>query len=182
MLFVGTSLTAGLGLDPDSAFPALIQRKINLAGAGIDVVNAGVSGETSAGALRRVDWLLKAPADFIMIETGANDGLRAQDVDSTRRTIRAILAEVRRRRPQATVFLAEMHAPPNLGSRYTGSFAAMYPELARESGAILVPFLLQGVAGHPELNQADGIHPNEKGERIVAENVWRAIQPVVAPR
>ena len=181
MLFVGTSLTAGLGLDPDSAYPAIIQRKLTAAGVAIDVVNAGVSGETSAGALRRIEWLLRAPADFILIETGANDGLRAQDVDSTRRTIRALLAEVRRRRPQATLFLAQMQAPRNLGTRYTSQFAAMFPALARESRAILVPFLLAGVAGHPELNQADGIHPNEKGERLVAENVWRVIQPFVAP-
>ncbi|GAC1695969.1 MAG: arylesterase [Gemmatimonadaceae bacterium] len=179
MLCVGTSLTAGLGLDPDSAFPAIIQRKLDAAGAAVDVVNAGVSGETSAGALRRIDWLLRRPADFIVIETGANDGLRAQDVDSTRRTIRAILSEARGRRPDATLFLAQMQAPPNLGARYTARFAAMFPELARESGAILVPFLLEGVAGRAELNQADGVHPNEEGERIVAENVWRVVGPIV---
>ncbi|GAC1654116.1 MAG: arylesterase [Gemmatimonadaceae bacterium] len=179
LLFVGTSITAGLGLDPDSAYPAIIQRKLDSAQLNINVVNAGVSGETSAGARRRIDWLLRAPADFIVIETGANDGLRAQDIDSTRRNIRSILAEAHRRRPEAQLFLVQMRAPPNLGQSYTARFAAMFPMLAGEGGATLVPFLLDGVAGQTELNQADGIHPNEKGERIVADNVWRSLRPAV---
>lgn len=179
MLFIGTSLTAGLGLDPDSAYPAIIQRKIDSLGLGFHVVNAGVSGETSADALRRIGWLLRAPASVIVLETGANDGLRGLDPDSTRANIQAIIDSVRARRPQATLLLVQMEALPNLGQRYTTAFHDMYPELARRNGLILVPFLLQGVAGHASLNQADGVHPNLRGEKIVAGNVWRTLRPVL---
>ena len=179
ILFLGTSLTAGLGLDPDSAYPQQIQRKIDASGLPYQVVNAGVSGETSAGLLRRLDWVLRRPADVIVVETGANDGLRGLSVAATRTTISDVLARIRRDRPNATVLLAQMEAPPNMGPDYTSTFHAMFPELARERGVTLLPFLLQGVAGVSRLNQSDGIHPNNEGERIVADNVWRALQPLL---
>jgi acyl-CoA thioesterase-1 len=180
ILFLGTSLTAGLGLEPDSAYPQHIQRKIDASGLPYQVVNAGISGETSAGLLRRLDWVLRRPADVIVIETGANDGLRGLPVDATRATIGDVLTRIRQARPDATVLLAQMEAPPNLGQEYTSTFRAMFPGLAREHGATLIPFLLQGVAGEASLNQNDGIHPNNQGERIVAETVWRALRPVLA--
>jgi acyl-CoA thioesterase-1 len=179
LVFVGTSLTAGLGLSPEQAYPALISAKLDSAGLRYTVVNAGVSGETSAGALRRIDWVLREPVDVLVLETGANDGLRALPVDSTRANIQAILERVKRERPGARVALVQMEAPPNLGSEYTSRFRAMFPSLATANGVTLVPFLLEGVAGRAELNQSDGIHPNVRGERIVAENVWRAIEPML---
>jgi acyl-CoA thioesterase-1 len=181
IIFLGTSLTAGLGLEPDSAYPQQIQRKIDASGLRYQVVNAGVSGETSAGLLRRLDWVLRRPADIIVVETGANDGLRGLPVSATRATIGDVLARIRRDRPDATVLLTQMEAPPNLGQEYTSAFHSMFPELAREHRAMLLPFLLEGVAGRPRLNQGDGIHPNNAGERIVAENVWRALQPLLKP-
>lgn len=181
IVFIGTSLTAGLGLDPDDAYPALIQKKADSARLDVDVVNAGVSGETSAGALRRIDWLLRGPADVVVIETGANDGLRGLNVDSTGANIRAILTKVKAVKPSARIALIQMEAPPNLGDRYTAAFRTMFPDLAREMGVTLVPFLLDRVAGVDALNQDDGIHPNEKGERIVAENVWRTVRPLIEP-
>jgi len=179
ILFLGTSLTAGLGLDPDSAYPQQIQRKIDASGLSYQVVNGGVSGETSAGLLRRLDWVLRRPADVVVVETGANDGLRGLPVSATRSTIGAILSRIRRDRPNAAILLVQMEAPPNLGQEYTSAFHAMFPEVAREHGATLLPFMLAGVAGEQRLNQADGIHPNNDGERIVAENVWRALRPVL---
>ncbi len=179
LLIVGTSLTAGLGLDPESAYPALLQRKLDAAHLAFRVVNAGYSGETSAGALRRIEWLLRDSAAVVMIETGANDGLRGQDVDSTRATLRAIVRRVKQVLPDATILLAQMESPPNLGERYTTAFRAMFPAVAKEEGITLVPFLLDGVAGVPEMNQGDGIHPNEAGSKIVAENVFRAIRPLL---
>ena len=180
ILFLGTSLTAGLGLDPDSAYPQLIQRKIDASRLPYQVVNAGVSGETSAGLLRRLDWVLRRPADVIVVETGANDGLRGLPVTATRATIADVLSRIRRERPNAAVALIQMEAPPNLGQEYTSAFHAMFAELAREHGATLLPFLLTGVAGESRLNQGDGVHPNNAGERIVAENVWRALMPLLA--
>jgi acyl-CoA thioesterase-1 len=176
ILFLGTSLTAGLGLDPDSAYPARIQRKADSAGVHFEVVNAGVSGETSAGLLRRLDWVLRRPASVIVVETGANDGLRGQPVSSTQATIGKILDRIAAEQPTAKVLLVQMEAPTNLGARYTRAFHDMFPALAREHGVTLLPFLLDSVAGIPSLNQADGIHPNDKGEAIVAENVWRGME------
>lgn len=179
MLFLGTSLTAGLGLDPDSAYPQLIQRKIDAARLSYQTVNAGVSGETSAGLLRRLDWVLQRPAAVIVVETGANDGLRGQSVEATKATIGEIVARIRRARPEAKVVLVQMEAPTNLGRDYTSAFHAMYPALAKKHGVTLLPFLLDGVAGRPRLNQADGIHPNNAGERMVTENVWRGLEAVL---
>lgn len=176
VLFIGTSLTAGLGLQPDQAYPTLVQKKADSAGTPITAINAGVSGETSAGALNRIAWVLRTPADIVVIETGANDALRALPVSEARRNISAILDSVKTLKPSARVFLVQMEAPPNLGQAYTTAFHNMYGELAREKGASLIPFLLSGVAGIPALNQADGVHPNAKGERIVANNVWHALK------
>ena len=179
VLVVGTSLTAGLGLDPEEAYPALLQRKADSLGLHVEIVNAGLSGETSAGALRRMDWLLRGPADVVIIETGANDGLRGLDVDSTRANLRAIVGKVKAARPAARILLAQMEAPPNLGAKYTSAFHAMYQDVARETSTEVMPFLLAGVAGIASLNQPDGVHPNEKGEQIVANNVWAALEPVL---
>ena len=179
VLFIGTSLTAGLGLQPDQAYPALVQRMADSAGRPIVAVNAGVSGETSAGALNRIDWVLRQPADIVVIETGANDALRALPVSEARSNIAAILDSVRKAKPAARVFLVQMEAPPNLGVQYTKGFHDMYGELAREKGVTLVPFLLSGVAGVASLNQADGVHPNFRGEQIVAANIWRALEPAL---
>lgn len=180
VLVAGTSLTAGLGLDPADAYPALLQQKADSAGYAVQVVNAGLSGETSAGLVRRIDWLLREPAEVVVIETGANDGLRGLEPDSTRANLRTIVARVRSALPAAEVVLVQMEAPPNLGAGYTTRFRAMYAEVARETGATLVPFLLDGVAGVARLNQADGIHPNEAGSALVAATVWRALAPVLA--
>jgi acyl-CoA thioesterase-1 len=182
VLFLGTSITAGLGLDPDSAYPQRLQRKIDARSLPYQVVNAGVSGETSAGLLRRLDWVLQRPADVIVVETGANDGLRGLPIASTKATIAEILTRIRRERPNARVALMQMEAPPNLGREYTSAFHRMFGDLARDQGVVLLPFLLQSVAGYPGLNQADGIHPNDAGETIVTENVWQAIQPLLMPR
>lgn len=179
VLFLGTSLTAGLGLEPDSAFPQQLQRKIDAAGLSYQTVNAGVSGETSAGLLRRLDWVLQRPADVIVVETGANDGLRGQPVTGTQATIGQILDRIHKEQPNARVLLVQMEAPTNLGASYTSAFRAMFPALARSHGVTLLPFLLDGVAGRPALNQADGIHPNYVGERIVTENVWRGLAPLL---
>jgi len=179
ILFVGTSLTAGLGLNPDSAYPILIQQRIDSLGERYQVVNAGVSGETSAGALRRIGWLMRGSVDVFVLETGANDALRALDVDSLRANMQGVLDSVHAHHPRAQVVIAGMMAPPNLGPAYTRAFARVYPEIARANHAALIPFLLRGVAGVDTLNQADGIHPNARGERIVADNVWRVLGPLL---
>ncbi|HEY0776349.1 MAG TPA: arylesterase [Gemmatirosa sp.] len=181
VVFIGTSLTAGLGLDPDSAYPAVVGRRAASAGTPIEVVNAGVSGETSAGALRRIDWVLHEPADVVVIETGANDGLRGQSVDSLRANLDAILARVRHDEPRARVALVQMEAPRNFGAGYTAAFHAAFPAAARAAGVTLFPFLLDSVAGNPRLNQADGVHPTAEGARIVGDHVWRALRPLLAP-
>jgi acyl-CoA thioesterase-1 len=142
-------------------------------------VNAGVSGETSAGALRRIDWLLREPAAALVVETGANDGLRGQEPETTRANLQGILDRARRQSPAPKLVLAGMMAPPNLGPDYTRRFRAVFPEVAKANGAALVPFLLEGVAGIPRLNQADGIHPTAEGQKIVAENVWRVLGPLL---
>src|SRR5690606_30219524 len=151
VLFLGTSLTAGLGLATEQAFPARIQEKIDSAGLPFRVVNAGVSGETSAGALRRVDWLLRQPLDVLVLETGANDMLRGADLDSTRANIQGIIDRVRAEKPGVRIVLAGMMAPPNLGREYAERFRELYPQLAADNGLPLVPFLLQDVGGVREL-------------------------------
>ena len=179
ILFVGTSLTAGLGLDPEEAYPALVQRKIDEAGLRYRVVNAGVSGETSAGARRRMGWLMRQPVAVLVVETGANDGLRGQEPAATRENIQAMFDEALRQQPPPKLVLAAMEALPNYGEAYRRRFRAIYPELAKANGATLVPFLLDGVAGEAKLNQPDGIHPTAEGQRRVAENVWRVLRPLL---
>ncbi len=179
VLFVGTSLTAGLGLDPSEAYPARIQGKIDAAGLRYRVVGAGVSGETSAGARRRMGWLMRQPVAVLVVETGANDGLRGQDPAATRENIQAILDEARGQQPPPKLVIAAMEALPNYGEEYRRRFRAIYPQLATANRATLVPFLLEGVAGDPKLNQADGIHPTAEGHARVAENVWKALRPLL---
>ena len=180
IVFIGTSLTAGYGLEPDEAYPMLIGKMLDSLGVPNEVRNAGVSGETSAGALRRIDWPLSAKdIDILVLETGANDGLRGLDLNSTRANIDSILTRIRALQPNARVVLAQMEAPPNMGVKYTSGFRAMFPALAKKHGIGLAPFLLDSVAGELDLNQGDGIHPNAEGEKIVARNMWRAIRSVV---
>jgi acyl-CoA thioesterase-1 len=179
LLCFGTSLTAGAGLAPEAAFPALLQRKVDSAGFGFRVVNAGVSGETAAAGLRRIDWLLQQPIAVLLLELGANDALRGQDLAAAKRNLQEIIDRTRARHPGVRVVVAGMEAPPNLGRRYTREFRDLFVELARENHAVLIPFLLEGVAGQAELNQADGIHPSAAGARIVADRVWMVLEPVL---
>lgn len=181
VMFVGTSLTAGLGVEPDEAYPALIRQKIDSAGLNYRVVNAGVSGETSAGALRRIDWLLREPVAVLVLETGANDGLRGQDPDSIRGTIQAIIDRVHGAQPATRILLVGMNAMPNLGREYVTRFQAIYPAVARANGLPIVPALLEGVGGVDSLNQPDGIHPSPAGHRRLAANVWQVLQPLLTP-
>lgn len=180
IVFLGTSLTAGYGLsDPSLAYPALVQAKLDSAGRRFRVVNAGISGESSAGALSRIDWLLtRDTVAVLVVETGANDGLRGQEPDSVRGRIQAIFDRAKRAKPPPRLVLAGMEAPPNLGDDYTRRFRAVFPDVARVNGAALIPFLLAGVAGVDSLNQGDGIHPTAVGARIVAENVWKVLERV----
>ncbi|MBW3628399.1 MAG: arylesterase [Gemmatimonadetes bacterium] len=179
VVFLGTSLTAGLGLLAEDAYPAVIQEKIDSAGLPFHVVNAGVSGETSAAARRRIDWLLRQKFDVLVIETGANDMLRGTDVATTRANIEAIVERVREEKPDARIVLAGMLAAPNLGREYVTRFRAMYPEMAAEYDLPLIPFVLQDVAGVRSMNQGDGMHPNVQGAQKVAENVWPVLEPVL---
>ncbi|MGD2152193.1 MAG: arylesterase [Gemmatimonadales bacterium] len=179
VLFLGTSLTAGMGLAADEAYPALIQAKIDSAGLDFRVVNAGVSGETSAGGLGRIDWLLRQPVAVLVLELGANDMLRGQDIPAMRANLQEIIDRTRAAHPEARIVIAGMLAAPNLGEPYVDEFEAAFVELAEANGAALIPFLLDGVAGIPELNQPDGNHPTAEGQAIVAENVWAVLGPVL---
>lgn len=180
IVFLGTSLTAGLGLDPSQAYPARIEEKLRAEGLPHRVVNAGVSGETSAAARRRLEWLLRQRVDVLVIETGANDGLRGQDPAATRAEIQAMIDQARGASPAPKVLLVGMQAPPNLGREYTERFRSVYPDLARANGVALVPFLLEGVAGVPGLNQADGIHPTADGQRRLADTIWAHLRPLLS--
>ncbi len=179
ILFLGTSLTAGLGVTSTQAYPWLIQRRLDSQGLRWHTINGGLSGETSAGLVRRLDWLLAGNLRIAIIETGANDGLRGLDVDSTRANIETVIAQVRAFDSTTQIVLAGMEVPPNLGARYAARFRSLFSDLARREHVQLIPFLLAGVGGVDSLNQADGIHPNPAGHRIVAENVWRVIEPII---
>jgi acyl-CoA thioesterase-1 len=179
VLCLGTSLTAGYGLDPDDAWPAILQQKVDAAGLPHRVVNAGVSGETSAGARRRMDWLLRQPVAVLIVETGANDMLRGQDAEATRANLDAILTRGRRQEPPPRLVVLGMRATPNLGGEYGSRFGAIYPEVARKHEATLVPFVLEGVAGIPRLNQADGVHPTAEGQKIMADTIWKTLEPLL---
>ena len=179
IVFMGDSITAGYGVGTERAFPALIQEKLDSLELDFTVMNAGVSGETSAGGLNRINWLLQRPIDIFVLELGANDGLRGHRVDSTRANLINILKRVRAEYPEAHLVLAGMQAPPNLGPDYTGAFRSVFQEVAQETGAHLIPFILEGVGGVEALNIADGIHPNQEGHAIIAELVWTHLEPLV---
>ena len=179
VLFLGNSLTAGLGVPEDSAFPALIQQKIDAARLGFRVVNAGVSGATSADGLQQADWLLRQPVSVLVLELGGNDALRGLPVDAMRANLKGIIEKFRARHPGLPIVLAGMEAPPNLGPAYTTAFRQAFPDVAREEHTALIPSLLQDVGGIPRLNQADHIHPTAEGHAIVARNVWRVLEPVL---
>jgi len=180
VLFFGTSLTAGYGLDPEQAFPSLIEKKAEAEGLPIKAVNGGLSGETTAGAARRIDWVLRTPADLVVVEGGANDALRGLSPDAARANLEQVIATIRQKQPRTKIALIQMEAPPNYGATYTRSFRTIYADIARKENVPLLPFLLGGVAGISRLNQADGVHPNVAGERIVADNLWKALKPIVA--
>ena len=179
ILFFGNSLTAGYGLDPAVAFPALIQHKIDENGLKYEVVNGGLSGETSAGGLGRIDWMLKKPVDIFVLELGANDGLRGLPLEQTHKNLQGIIDKVKAKYPGVKIVLAGMMVPPNMGDSYQKAFTKIYPELAQKNAATLIPFLLKDVAGIPDLNQGDGIHPNVQGEKIVAETIWQYLEPLL---
>jgi acyl-CoA thioesterase-1 len=181
IVFFGDSLTAGLGLpDPDTqSYPALIQAKIDAAHLPWHVVNAGLSGETSAGGLRRIDWVLRQKVDVFVLELGANDGLRGTAPAVTQTNLQAIVDRVRAQQPQARIVLAGMKMPPSMGAEYAAAFDAVFPALAARDGLVLVPFLLEGVAENPNLNQGDNLHPNIEGATIVANTVWKWIFPIL---
>ncbi len=179
ILFFGDSITAGYGLDEEQAFPALIQEKIDSLGWNFEAVNAGLSGETSAGGLRRVDWMLRQDFSIFVLELGGNDGLRGIDLESTKQNLIQIIEKVRNKKPEAKIILTGMQVPPNLGPDYTSRFREMYPEIAEEKNVTFIPFLLEKVGGDPELNQADGIHPTAKGHEIIAETVWDTLKPIL---
>lgn len=176
VLFFGDSLTAGYGLTVEQAFPALIEQELKQKGKNVKVINAGLSGETSAGGSTRIDWVLRQPIDVFVLELGANDGLRGVPLDETRKNLQAIIDRVKAKNPKVKIVVAGMMVPPNMGKPYSDDFQKIFPELARKNNATLIPFLLDGVAGIEKLNQADGIHPTVEGHKIVAKNVMKSIQ------
>jgi acyl-CoA thioesterase-1 len=179
VVFLGDSLTAGFGVERSEAFPALIADKIRAAGLPFEVENAGLSGDTSAGGLRRIDWLLQRPIDILVIELGGNDGLRGLDLKSMKANLQAIIDKAKAKNSAVKIVLAGMQVPPNLGAEYASGFQRVFSELAHDNHAVLIPFLLEGVGGQRELNQADLIHPNPAGHRIIAELVWRTLEPIL---
>jgi acyl-CoA thioesterase-1 len=179
ILFLGDSITAGNGLDLTEAYPAIIQEKIDARGWRFRAVNAGQSGDTSAGGLSRLNWLLKNRVAVLVLELGGNDGLRGLPVETTRKNLQAIIDRTKEKYPQAKVVIAGMKVPPNMGRAYGDKFEAMFAELAKRNKATLIPFVLEGVGGVRELNFPDGIHPNVKGQEIVAANVWKYLEPVL---
>ena len=179
VVVLGDSLAAGYGLDQSEAFPARLQKLINEAGWNFTVVNAGVSGDTSAGGLRRIDWVLKRRVDVLLLELGANDGLRGIPVEVTRTNLQAIVDRTRKKYPEVRVVMAGMQMPPNMGEEYNGAFQKIFPQLAQANHAVLIPFLLEGVGGNAALNQPDRIHPTVEGHNLVAQNIWKPLQPLL---
>ncbi|MEM0941097.1 MAG: arylesterase [Bacteroidota bacterium] len=179
ILFFGNSITAGYQLDMEQAFPALIQKKLDSLDFGYTAINAGLSGETSAGGRGRIDWVLKTTPDIFFLELGANDGLRGLPLEETPRNLQAIIDKVKEANPEVKIIIAGMMVPPNLGDDYTSKFQAIFPELAQENDAVCIPFLLDGVAGNPELNLPDGVHPTAEGHEIVADMVWNHLGPLL---
>jgi len=179
IVFFGNSLTAGYGVSPEQAFPALIQKKLDSIGLPYNVVNAGVSGETSSGGKTRIDWILREPVDIFVLELGANDGLRGTPLSETKKNLQDIIDRVKAKYSDAKLVFAGMEIPPNMGQTYTSEFRNIYSDLAAKNKMTLIPFLLAGVGGEPALNQADGIHPTAEGHLIVAENVWKELQKLL---
>ena len=179
IVILGDSLTAGLGLAPEQAYPALLQKRLDATGLKFEVVNAGVSGDTSAGGLRRIDWVLEGDVKILVVALGGNDALRGLPVEQLRDNLMTITDRAKAR--GIKVILAGMEAPPNFGPAYTAAFRQTYRDVARQQGAVLIPFLLDGVAGLPEMNQGDGIHPTAAGAEKVADTVWSALRPIVSP-
>jgi acyl-CoA thioesterase I len=179
ILFYGNSLTAGYGLDPAQAFPALIGKRLDSLEMEYQVVNAGLSGETTAGGLSRINWVLRQPVGVFVLELGGNDGLRGLPLADTRKNLQGIIDAVQKKYPDCKIVLAGMQVPPNLGTDYTADFKAIYGELATRNKLPLIPFLLDRVGGIPRLNQPDGIHPTAQGHRIVAETVWQTLKTVL---
>lgn len=179
ILFFGNSLTAGYGVGADHAFPAIIGRRIDSLHWPYKVINAGLSGETSAGGKNRIGWILRQPVDVFVLELGANDGLRGIPVAGTAANLQAIIDSVKTKYPAAKIVLAGMQIPPSMGATYTTAFRQTFLQLAAKNKAALIRFLLQGVGGIPQLNQSDGIHPTEQGHRIVADNVWQVLRPLL---
>lgn len=179
ILFFGTSLTAGYGLDPTEAYPALIQNKIDSLKKPYKVINGGLSGETSAAGKSRISWLLKQPIDIFVLELGANDGLRGLPVQQTVKNLQSIIDSVKTKYPDAKMVIAGMQVPPNMGAKYASDFKNMFPDLAKKNDMALIPFLLDKVGGVPKLNQADGIHPTAEGDKILAENVWVVLKDLL---
>ena len=178
IIVFGDSIAAGYGLDSDQAFPAFIQEKVDDSGLNYRVINAGLSGETSAGGLRRVDWILQRQADIFILELGGNDGLRGIDPDLTKQNLRGIMQKVRSANPDVKILLAGMEAPPNMGDTYTSHFREIFKKLSEEAD-VFMPFILEDVAGISELNLPDGIHPTEEGHRIIANNLWEYLRPML---
>lgn len=179
ILVLGDSLAAGYGVDPGDAYPALLQKKLDAAGLKFEIINGGVSGDTSAGGLRRVDWYLRRRIAVLILELGGNDGLRGVPLTATRTNLQAIIDASKKAWPDIKIVIAGMRLPPNLGQEYTDAFEKIFPALARDNHAALVPFLLEGVGGKPEFNGPDQIHPTAEGHRIVAENVWKVLKPAL---
>jgi len=179
ILFFGNSLTAAYGLDQEQGFPALIQEKINAINKPYQVINAGVSGETSAGGLGRIDWMLKSKVDVFVLELGGNDGLRGIKTTATKQNLQGIITKVQTKYPDCKIVLAGMEAPPNMGKEFTDAFRNVFVSLAKENNITLLPFLLDNVAGETELNLPDGIHPNIEGQKIVANNVWEVLETIL---
>ncbi len=179
ILFFGDSLTAGYGIELEEAFPALIQERLDSLGKDYTVINSGLSGETTSGGLNRINWVLNQKVDVFVLELGANDGLRGIPLDQTRSNLQAIIDEVKNKNPSTQIVLAGMQIPPNMGPEYTSEFRKIFPELAQKNEIPLIPFLLDGVAGIPELNLEDGIHPAPEGHKIVTENVWKVLKEEV---
>ena len=177
ILFFGDSLTAAYGIELEEAFPALIQNRIDSLRLGYTVLNSGLSGETTSGGLNRLNWVLNQKVDVFVLELGANDGLRGIPLTETKSNLQAMIDLVRTKNPETKIILAGMQIPPNMGPEYTGEFRKLFPELAEGNQIDLIPFLLDGVAGIPELNLQDGIHPTSEGHQIVKETVWKVLQP-----
>jgi len=182
IVVLGDSIAAGYGVEPEEAYPALLQEKIDRAGLNYKVINGGVSGDTSAGGLRRIDWLLRQKVDLLVLELGGNDGLRGISPDATSKNLQGIIDKVREKYPDAKILITGMEMPGSMGADYTARFRAVFSSLAQKNKTAFLPFLLEGVGGKAELNQADRIHPTPEGHKIVAENVWKVLKPMLEER